>query len=332
MPRARLDALHTLLAGFVARPEPGVLVIACADCEVLYLLHTLATLDRDSPADRFHTVAAAFTDLPTYLTNISESLPAHLSPANLAPATVITPQLAARHLTALWTKLLADLPAGDHRLVCALTPVEIADPTTFAALTTALLTTPHDPRLRLLLRDDALKPHTFDAAATCPSEQVLAYRFSLPPARFIADLHATASDSQRPPDQHAQALLQLAGHDLHHRRHADAIARCDLAATLAVTPTLQSLALALKADALRHSGDFEAALTLGRVALQRAAAVDAFPVVVHAALALGDLTRSLGHRREAIACFHAAERAAAHNHRIADHARAARVALEEPSC
>lgn len=239
MPRARLAALHTLLAGLVARPAPGALVVACADFEVFYLLHTLELLDRDSPADRFFTVAAPFTDLPTFL-------------AQLPPDDNTPPDPTAR-LSALCTRLVATLPPGDHRLVCALIPAEIADPTSFAALTRALLTTPQDPRLRLIVRDDTRAPHSFTFASACPSEHVLAYRFSLPPELFIRELHITANDPQRPPDQRAQALLQLAGHDLAHRRHADALTRCDLAAGIAATPTLRTLALAFKADALRNT-------------------------------------------------------------------------------
>ena len=155
--------------------------------------------------------------------------------------------------SALCARLLADLPPGDHRLVCALIPAEIADPTSFTTLVRALLATPQDPRLRLIVRDDARAPHSFTFAATCPSEHVLAYRFSLPPALFIRELHTIADDPQHVPDQRAQALLQLAGQDLAHRRHADALTRCDLAARVATTPTLRTLALAFKADALRNT-------------------------------------------------------------------------------
>ena len=249
MPKARLAALHTLLAGLIARPEPGALVIACVDFEVFYLLHTLATLDRDSPADRFFTVAADFTDLTTYIPQIYASIP-------IEPVTDIADSAgAASHLTALFTRLLADLPPGDHHLAVALIPPEIADPAGFAALTRALLATPQDPRLRLIVRDDPRAPHSFDFAATCPSDQVFAYRFSLPPELFVRELHAIVNDPQRPPDERALAHLQLAGQDLGHHRHADALTRCDLAANLATTDTLRTTALAFKADTLRRHSD-----------------------------------------------------------------------------
>lgn len=329
MPKARLDALHTLLAGLVARPEPGTLVIACADTEVFYLVHALAHLDEHSPADRFFTVAAPFTDLPTYLALLTAA--SAETPPPDGPVHTSRPDLAAHQFEPLFTRLLADLPPGDHRLVCALIPPEIADANAFAALIQALLAAPLDPRLRLVIRDSTLAPRSFELASTCPSEQVLAYRFALPPELFVRDLHSTANDPQRAPDPRAQALLQLAGHDLAHRRHADALTRCELAANLATSPALRAMALALKADALRHSGDVEAALILGAKVLRLAAAAELRPVAVHAALALADLTRELGHREQALACFHIAERAA-HDPRIAAHARDARIALEGSPC
>lgn len=249
MPQARLAALHTLLAGLIARPEPGALVVACVDFEVFYLLHTLATLDCDSPADRFLTVAADYTDLPTYIAHIYASIPGEPAPD------IADPAHAASHLHGLFTRLLADLPPGDHHLAIALIPPQIADPTGFAALTHPLLATPHDPRLRLIIRDDPRAPHSFDFAATCPSEHVFAYRFSLPPELFVRELHATVDDPRRPPDERALAHLQLAGQDLGHQRTADALTRCDLAASLATTNTLRTTALAFKADTLRRHGD-----------------------------------------------------------------------------
>ena len=39
MPAARLRLLEQLLDGFITRPEPGALVVACSDLEVFYLVH-----------------------------------------------------------------------------------------------------------------------------------------------------------------------------------------------------------------------------------------------------------------------------------------------------
>lgn len=75
----------------------------------------------------------------------------------------------------------------------------MAKTTSFTTLIRALLTTPQDPRLRLIVRDDARAPHSFTFAATCPSEHVLAYRFSLPPALFIRELHTIADDPSTSP-------------------------------------------------------------------------------------------------------------------------------------
>ena len=53
MPAARLHILERLLDGFITKPEPGVLVVACSDLEVFYLINVLTSIDERSCADRF---------------------------------------------------------------------------------------------------------------------------------------------------------------------------------------------------------------------------------------------------------------------------------------
>lgn len=322
MPQTRLHALHRVLRGLVERPEPGLLVVACTDHEIVYLTHALDRLDEDSPADRFCTLVDPFKNADDFFRLLGDT------------ASAATDRVLSRLDPHTFIKiLLDDLPTGDHRLVLALLPTAIEDRPGFTALAGSLLAAPLDPRLRLVLRDDRTAPlGHFEAAARSTSEQLLAYRFELSPGLILEAVAVAAHDRERSPNERAQALLQLACTDLGQRRHADAIARCRAVARLPAAPSLQAFALALIADVHRRSGDLDAALTTGAAALELAVDATALPVVQHAALALGDLTRELGRTGEAIACFALAERSAALNPEVEAHARAQRVALERAPC
>ena len=351
MPQTRLEALHRVLTALVAHPQPAALVLACTDLETPYLHHALTRLDEQSPCDRIFTASTpvpATTDLSTYLDHLELATTPHPRPipeaaplprpipeaALAAPLPHLDPEASQTprddpfsRLQALLARLLADLPPGDHRLVVALVPHEIGAPAAFAALAEALLTAPLDPRLRLIVRDDRLTPRHFLTAATCPEAHVLAYSFELPPELALAAVLTAAHDPHRPPDERAQALLQLACQDLGHRRHADALARCDAVRALATSEPLQLLALAFKADVLRHSGDPHAALALATATLQRAVALQLHPIVLHLALALAGLTRELGRPADARACLELAEKAAHHNPAVQARVRALRAEL-----
>lgn len=318
MPRARLAALHTLLAGLVARPEPGILVLACADTEVFYPVQALTQLDEASPADRFLLHTADLTTVPDYIITLHHAagLPAPDNPTNPTA-----------HLDALITALLADLPPGDHHLVLALLPTTIHDLRGLASLVAHLLAHPLDPRLRLIVRDDRDHPQHLHLAAASPSAQHLAHVFSLPPELLLDAVRSLAHDPRARPDDRAQALLQLACQDLGHRRHADALARCDAVRALATSEPLQLLARAFKADVLRHSGDPQAALALATATLHRAVALQLHPIVLHLALALAGLTRELGRPADARACLELAEKAAHHNPAVQARVRALRAEL-----
>lgn len=328
MPQARLRALAQILRTLVEHPEPRALVLACSAEDTFYVVHLLAQLDEESPADRFCVLADPFESTEDYM-GILEMV---VRDAIDLPAPSTTDPDPASRLLTLLDHLLADLPPGDHRLVVALLPAAVRDPPGFSAFIEALLAAPLDPRLRLVLRDDPADPRHFHTAAQSSSEQLFAYSFSLPPELLLADLAAATHDHARPPDERAMALIQLACQDLGHGRVADALARCAAVSRLPAGGALQALAIAIQADALRRRGDDDAALSSGVAALHLAVGADALPVVQHAALALGELTRELGRLTEAAACFELAERAACLNPEVSAHARALRSALAEPPC
>lgn len=326
MPQARIRALEQVLHALVERPRPGALVIACTDHEVFYIAWLLSQLDEQSPADRFCVVADRFTTALEYC----DLLEAVARAAITLPASSETDP--ASRVQALLRRLLADLPPGDHRLVVALLPSGIPRSGEFSALAGALLAAPIDPRLRLVVRDDRLAPRHFDAAARSTTAGIYAYSFALPSELLHGCAARIAQDRDRPPDQRAVALLQLASLDLGHGRHTSAMARCDAISSLAASPLLRTFALAIQADALRQRGDHDAALSVGLTAVRQAADADALPVVQHAALALGELLRELGRDTDATACFELAGRAASHNPEVQARARDLRSALEHRTC
>ena len=331
MPQARLKALRRLLAAFIDRPEQRALVVGCTDPEMFYLVHTLLRMDEESRADRFLVIADPFISAKQYADIIDAALASSAGPA-LPSATIVGPTEVAGRLERLFVHLLADLPTGDHRLICALLPAEIHDPAGFAAVAEMLMCSSLDPRLRLVLRDDIRAPRHFTVAAEDPSERLLAYRFSLPPAVVMADVTAAAYDPARSPDERAQALLQVACEHLARREYSAAVTCCDTAVRIAKTPAIRHLALALQADTYRHSGDGERARTTGALAIQLATAAGDRPVVIHAAMALGELSQESGLVNEARKCFTLAERAALPDSPAQARARDARIALENSSC
>jgi hypothetical protein len=369
MPAARLRILEQLLDGFITKPEPGALVVACSDLEVFYLVHLLTRIDERSPADRFWIVADPFTGPRAYVDALITSLAPELPPPHSAPESSHTQNLhnapesshtqnphgapesshtqnlhsapesshtPESRLHGVLEQLLATLPPGDHRLVCALTPAQIDDPEGFALLARTLLRPLTDPRLRVILREDR-RNHprdtgAFEIAAASTSEQLFAYDFSLPHELVTASVEATANDPARPPAERAPALLQIASRELGHGKLPSALARCELVATMPVDPALQALALALKADIFRQGHDLEAALSAGSLALEHAVAAGTLPVVVHAAMALGDLAEALGYPTDATTCFSLAERAAVFDPNLQTRARTRIDALKEHPC
>lgn len=324
--QTRIHELHELFDIFLARPSPSALVVGCTDHEVLHLAHVLDQLDTESPADRFFNYIEPFTTPRDYVHTMLAEISAQIErtiPASDDPT---------HDLRVTLGQLLEDLPAGDHRLVFALIPAAIADPAEFAALIKPLLIDSPPAGLRFILRDTIDAPHLLLSAEAAPSDQHLAYRFHLPPALVLDDLHRTACDPRRPPEERAQALVQLAIHDLGHGHHTAVIAACDMASQLAPSSGTCAFALALRADALRAAGQLRSALASAGEALAQAVACRALPIVHHAAMSLGELSAELGNIKDAIRCFTIAEHAAPHSEEVRAIARARRLALSDPSC
>ena len=324
---APLRELRELLSAFLARPLGGTLVIGCLDPDMLLLLHALDSLDTASPADRFLIYGAPFTAPEPYTDDLVD-LVARVT--QRPPPPVAEPIVRLRMVI---TDLLAGLPIGDHRLVVALAPIHIRDPAAFTALVTPLLTPPFPDVLRIVLRDDLAAPRHFRSAATCPARQVVAHEFHLPVGSHLSDAATIARDPVLPPDARSQALLQLGLHAITHGHLDEAVASCEAALGLAESPQILAMALAFHADALHARGNLTDARDGAALALTEALACNSSPIVLHAAMSLGELSQRLGDRETATACFELVERTAIQNPHLQTLAREKRFALAlDPPC
>lgn len=318
--QTRLRELHELLEALVAHPSPAALVLGCTDEEMVYVDHTLIQLDAESPADRFLIVGDPFADPTEYVDRIVARLSAVSGrdiPATIDPAV---------RLRVAFGEILADLPAGDHRLMIALVPARVDDPARFASLAHGLLSGPLPPSLRLVFRAQ-VDAELFRFAEHSPLAHVFAYRFELPASLVVASVRATAHNPASTPEMRRSALLELAYHDLTHGRYTEVLTVChDVLASRPNTSTA-ALAFALRTDALHRTGALHAALASGVNAIRLAVACHALPILHQTAMTLGEIAAELGNRNDAIRCFSIAEHAAPHSEEARAIARERRLAL-----
>jgi tetratricopeptide (TPR) repeat protein len=212
-------------------------------------------------------------------------------------------------MIALLSWLHARMPAGDHRLVIALLPVEISDRNGYGALGEALLRGTFAPGVRLVLRDDVGAPGFAPLAHEWPDARVLAHRVAIDPGDLVDAVAGLARDPQRAPRDRMLALLQLAFLDLGHGRTA--VARQKFTAVAGFfgrsgEPGLQAFAMGGAADVTSREGDPDGARVQYDAALVLAAQAGALPVVLNHALALGGLCRARRQFADAEAYYHLA--------------------------
>ncbi|WAS94524.1 hypothetical protein [Nannocystis punicea] len=301
-----LAELESLLAAFVERDLPGVLVVACTDVESLHIAQLLAHLDERSESDLFLNFTDPACTVAEFVDCVARNL--QLQQAALVEqlgSSATLPPLPARahergsplvvRMQALLDHALRLLPPGDHRLVWSLCPTEL--PRDFSTeLAVPLLRMPHDARLRLVLRDDRTAPMSFKLAESWPDEHVLAYSLDFPAEGAVAATAAAAQDAERPIEARVQALMELAYLDLGHGRLGDADQKfrgCAQFYALRRDPPLQALALAGAADIQRARGDMAGARLTYETALLAVASDLAFPVTLQIAVDLADTCFSL---------------------------------------
>lgn len=299
--RTILAELETMLAAFVERDLPGTFIVGCSDVEALHVAQVLTRLDERSESDVFlsftesASTAADFVDsvvrnLALQQAGLAEQLGPNAMLPDLPPLARATSAPPSARIKALIRHVLGLLPSGDHRLVLSLLPIELP-PDFSTELVEPLLRAEHDPRVRLVLRDDRAKPASLALARSWPDEHVLAYSFDLSAGDAVAATAAATHDQERPPAARIQALMELAYLDLGHRRLADAEQKFRGSAkfyALTQDAPLEALALAGVAEVERARADLIAARRTYETALLTVAVTQAFPVTLQITIALAD--------------------------------------------
>lgn len=304
--QAALQDLADLLEGFVERDQDGVFVLECDDVQVLYAAKQLTGLDERDEADVVQVFCEPVaTTVNAWLDDIVRHLEVQLAAVDERCAAAGAPTwprlpIAARagapldrvHAVIAW--MHARLPPGDHRLVCALLPVEIHDRDGHGGLGESLLRGLLPAGVRLILRDDVRDPRFASVARTWSDDRVLAHRVTIDPGALVGAVADAAKDPRRAPRDRMLALLQLAFLDLGHNRLP--VARQKFTAVAEYfrktgDPGLQAFASGGAADVSSREGDLVRARREYDAALVLAAQAGALPVVLHLALAIAVLCR-----------------------------------------
>ncbi|MCB9705847.1 MAG: hypothetical protein H6711_28550 [Myxococcales bacterium] len=311
----QLNELDEILRDFLDQPVDGALVVTCEEVACMLLLHALEELDTNSPGDVVLPLAAAMASVDGFVASTVGGLAASLrgAPNHAELGAAIEDALASQRppeerLDAVIDAFLGALPPGDHRLVLALVPLQIADDPGCRAMVEHLLQPRPRPRLRLILRDDRQASHV--AAEHLGADHPRNHRLDLAiDHAVIADVaQAAARDPSRPPTERASAFLQAGYREIEEGHHAEAEASLAAAWVLAGTPEA-----ALPADAVAQLramaglGLGQAAIALDQEERGRAHLIAAFaelgrlgaraPAALRATIA-GTLGRALHRSRE----------------------------------
>lgn len=325
-----LEELKQTLSSFVEQRESLLLVVSCADPEMVYLLKTLKGLDEGSSSDLFLIFAEPFTDAAAYAAAIMTNLRAQLEAVQASGAAEWKdippfPALCDDDGASLHARLRAAIdhvsslvPAqGGHRMVWAFLPLQIEGREGYARLVGELVPTkgpePWMRGLRVILRDDRANPFALPALRRSKAPGVLLYEIDMSPAALNDALVKDAGDRSRPLGERMQALLQLAWLDIAYQRYGEALAKYRRVYDFYAqhrAPAMQAMALQGVGDVLRRQGDRKGAKLRYQQGLTLAMQTQALPVTLHLTYAIGEVSLDLGDDREAEGFFGLADRIA----------------------
>ena len=318
--KRKFEILRETLDEFAQQDEFPVLLVECRSQELAYVLNFMQSLEHSLPG---HLVAAfpqRFTAPGPWLDAVAEAVRVQLdyaaperaergdAPAPPLPQRLLDSRVpAAERLDALLRYLVALLPnPSDYRLLVGLTPLECDDPQAFAELVASAVPQREVPKwmtpLRLLAWDLFEHAPLSELLNSWPAETVLRYREDFSTQALSDALGREASDRSQDLDARMAAALQLAGLDVAHGRHADAVDKYAAAHEhyyQTGQPELQALTLLGAGDALNGAGDLIGA----RMRLQQGIAVAmehrSLPVLVQLLLSVSKVSLALGEHAEA---------------------------------
>lgn len=326
--RRKVAELRDSLAAFVEQRDDLLLVVSCADPEMVYVLKMLEGSDDGSPGDLFLTFAEPCHDGAQYAAAIMSNLRVQIELARaplaargedpLPPLPALCDDESApphARLRAAMDHVSSLVPAeGWHHIVWGFLPLQIGDHEAYARLVAELIPwqgpEPWMRGLRVIARDNRKSPFLIPGLRKKKAPGVLIYEMDMSPAALNDALVQEAADRSLPAEGRMQALMQLAGLDHAYKRYPEALAKYrrlyDFHAEQRA-PAMQALALLGVGDVLRQQGDLRGARLRYQQGLTLAMQTQALPVMLHLTSAIGEVDLELGDDRDAEGFFGLAE-------------------------
>jgi hypothetical protein len=228
-----LTHLSETILHLVDQGDEYVLVLRCRDLDVPIVHKVIEQVDQQS-SDVFLCFAAPFMGEPeAWLDDLIEDLDVQirgfnvlrkengLEPWATLPGACFSADMLAERLASAFDHVHKLFPKDeDYRVLWAFVPSEIRSPKAWATvvgwfLPKAMWRAGH----RVVVRgDDAI----VEAIRRDPEHSALLLDVDFSPEAMANDLAARASDPATPPTERHLSLLQLAGLDVSHKRHAEA--------------------------------------------------------------------------------------------------------------
>jgi tetratricopeptide (TPR) repeat protein len=332
---SKLEELKETILEFIHQDRHSALVIRLAENELAYVLKTIAALDQQEPAHVFGLFAQPVSgDEGAYVDSVLGALRAQLEPVGemrvadgqpawpAFPAACSDPRVAgSRRLRAAIAHAAGLVPGGpEHCLVFSLLPQSIANPHAYASSLSALLPSsiaasePAWPKVRLIVRDDGVKPVLIDRLRREKNPDVLVYEPDLSPAALMDAMARDVADPAVPEPARMQLLTELAALDAAHGRLDEAIAKYGVAYDFyrhLKVPVMQAFILQGLGDVLRRLGNLPMAKERYAQGLTLTLDTQAVALMMTLAYAVGDVSLELRQYQDAEAHLEIARKVAA---------------------
>jgi hypothetical protein len=321
--QAKVKELKQALEGFVQQSRRSILVIKLEESELIFVMKMLQTMDQQDNANVYGLFPEAVTRTGNaYVSEIVKSLGSQLDGANTArvgegnppwppmpPACTDLRFPAAQRLRAAILHARSLVPNDpDNRLVFCLVPQQIAVPAAYLDALSALIpapTSPPDPAwagVRIIIRDDGLKPALIPELRRQKNPHVLVYEPDLSPAALMDSMAQEVADPTLSEAERMQVLTQLATLDFAYGRLDEAGAKYGVLYDYYrryKAPAMQALVLQGVGDILLKTGNLPLARDRYAQGLTHALETQSLPLMLGLSYKVGELDLELKEYAEA---------------------------------
>ena len=320
--RAKIKELQQALEMFVQQSRRSILVIRLEESELIFVMKLLQTMDQQDNANVYGLFPEAVTKSSSaYVTEVLASLGNQLDGVNTArtgdgkppwppmPAACEPRAPASQRLRAAILHARSLVPNDpDNRLVFCLLPQQIAVPPSYLDALSSLIPAPASPPdlawagIRLIIRDDGLRPVLIPELRRQKNPHVLVYEPDLSPTALMDSMAQEVADPTLSEAERMQVLTQLATLDFAHGRLDEAAAKYGVLYDYYrryKAPAMQALVLQGVGDILRKTGNLPLARDRYAQALTHALETQSLPLMLGLAYNVGDLNLELQNYAEA---------------------------------